>query len=60
MAVTANISISGESTPNDCQDKECFNLENTDCNNITYSANWGPDKMVRVIKYSTGAEKEVN
>ena len=60
MAVTGNISISGASTPNDCQEKECFNLENIDCNNVTYSADWGPDKIVGVIKHCSGAEDEVN
>ena len=60
MAVTGNISISGASTPNDCQEKECFNLENIDCNNVAYPADWGPDKIVGVIKHCTGAEDEVN
>ncbi|MGA7978065.1 MAG: hypothetical protein WB975_12590 [Nitrososphaeraceae archaeon] len=60
MAVTGNILNSGESISNDCQHEECFNLGNIDCNNITYSADWGPDKIVWVMKHCIGAEEELN
>ena len=60
MAAIGNVSISGASTANDCQQKECFDLKNIDCNNVTYSADWTFNKTLAVMKFCTGGEKEVD
>ena len=60
MAAIGRVSVTGASAPNDCQQKECFDLKNIDCNSLTYSAEWTFNKMLAVMKFCTGGEKQVD
>ena len=51
MAIVGNASISSAST---------FDLSKLDCNKVVYSADWGLDKTLAVMKYCIGEEKEVD
>ena len=50
MAIVGNASISSAST---------FDLSKIDCEKGVYSANWGLDNTLEVMRYCTGADKEV-
>lgn len=51
MAIVGSVSVSNSST---------FDLSKMDCNKVVYSADWGLDKTLAVMKYCTGGEKEVD
>ena len=51
MAIVGSVSISNAST---------FDLSKLDCNKVVYSADWGLDKTLEVIRHCTGADKEVH
>lgn len=59
-AAIGSVSDSGASAPDDCQQKECFDFKNIDCNSLTYSDDWTFNKMLAVMKFCTGGEKEVD
>ena len=37
-----------------------FDISKIDCGNVVYSADWGLDKTLEVIRHCTNADKEVN
>ena len=37
-----------------------IDISKIDCHKVTYSADWGLDKTLEVIKYCTGSDKEVH
>jgi hypothetical protein len=51
MAIVGSVSVSNSST---------FDISKMDCNKVVYSADWGLDKTLAVMKYCTGGEKEVD
>ena len=51
MAIVGNASVSSASK---------FDLSKIDCEKVVYSADWGLDKIVAIIRYCAGAEKEVH
>ena len=52
MAIVGNVSISSLSP-------STIDLSNIDCDKVVYSADWGLDKTLEVIRHCTGADKEV-
>ena len=50
MAILGNASISSAST---------FDLSKIDCEKVVYSADWGLDDTLAVMRHCTGADKEV-
>ena len=52
MAIAGNVSISSLSP-------STIDLSNIDCDKVVYSADWGLDKTLEVIRHCTGADKEV-
>jgi hypothetical protein len=51
IAILGNASISGASE---------FDLSKIDCEKVVYSADWGLDETLAVIRHCTGADKEVH
>ena len=51
MAILGNASISSAST---------FDLSKIDCEKVVYSADWGLDDTLAVMRHCTGADKEVH
>ena len=37
-----------------------IDISKIDCEKVVYSADWGLDKTLEVMRHCTGAEKEVN
>ena len=52
VAVLGNASMSSLSP-------STIDLSKIDCEKVVYSANWGLDKTLEVIRHCTGADKEV-
>ena len=52
MAIVGNISMSSLSP-------STIDFSKIDCEKVVYSANWGLDKTLEVIRYCTGADKEL-
>jgi hypothetical protein len=50
MTIVGNASMSSVS----------FDLSKIDCEKVVYSADWGLDKTLEVMRYCTGADKEVH
>jgi hypothetical protein len=53
MAIVGNVSMSSLSP-------STIDLSKIDCDKVVYSANWGLDKTLEVIRHCTGADKEVH
>ena len=53
MAIVDNVSMSDLSP-------STIDLTKIDCKHVVYSSDWGLDKTVEVIKYCSGADKEVH
>ena len=53
MAIVGNASMSSLSP-------STIDISKIDCHKVTYSADWGLDKTLEVIKYCTGSDKEVH
>ena len=53
MAMVGNASMSSLSP-------STIDLGKIDCDKVVYSANWGLDKTLEVIRHCTGADKEVH
>ena len=51
MAIVGNVSMSSLSP-------STIDLSKIDCEKVVYSANWGLDKTLEVIRHCTGADKE--
>ena len=51
MAILGIASISSAST---------FDLSKIDCEKVVYSADWGLDDTLAVMRHCTGADKEVH
>ena len=51
MAVAGNASMSNLSP-------STIDFSEIDCHNVTYSADWGLDKTLEVLRHCTGADKE--
>jgi hypothetical protein len=51
MAIVGNALIFSAST---------FDLGKIDCDKVVYSADWGLDKTLAVLRHCTGADKEVH
>ena len=51
MAIVGNASMSSASK---------FDLSKIDCEKVAYSADWGLDKTLEVMRHCTGADKEVH
>ena len=45
---------------NDTMSSVSFDLSKIDCEKVVYSADWGLDKTLEVMRYCTGADKEVH
>ena len=56
MAIVGNVSMSSLS-PSPSQ--STIDVSKIDCEKVVYSANWGLDKTLEVIRHCTGADKEV-
>jgi hypothetical protein len=52
MAMVGNVSMSSLSP-------STIDLSKIDCEKVAYSAKWGLDKTLEVIRHCTGADKEV-
>ena len=52
IAIVGNVSMSSLSP-------STIDLSNIDCDKVVYSADWGLDKTLEVIRHCTGADKEV-
>jgi hypothetical protein len=52
MAIVGNASMSSLSP-------STIDLSKIDCEKVAYSAKWGLDKTLEVIRHCTGADKEV-
>ena len=52
MAIVVNASMSSLSPAT-------IDITKIDCEKVTYSADWGLDKTLEVIRHCTGADKEV-
>jgi len=52
LAIVGNASISSLSP-------STIDISKIDCDKVVYSADWGLDKTLEVIKHCTGADKEV-
>jgi hypothetical protein len=37
-----------------------IDISKIDCEKVAYSADWGLDKTLEVIRHSTGADKEIH
>ena len=53
MAIVGNVSMSSLSP-------STIDLSKIDCDKVVYSANWGLDKTLEVIRHCTGADKELH
>ena len=53
IAIAGNVSMSTLSP-------STIDLSKIDCKKVAYSANWGPDKTLEVIRHCTGADKEIH
>jgi len=53
MAIAGNVSMSSLSP-------STIDLSKIDCEKVVYSANWGLDKTLEVIRHCTGADKEIH
>jgi hypothetical protein len=53
MAMVGNVSMSSLSP-------STIDLSKIDCDKVIYSASWGLDKTLEVIRHCTGADKEVH
>ena len=53
MAIVGNASMSSLSP-------SAIDLSKMDCDKVAYSADWGLDKTLEVIRHCTGADKEVH
>jgi hypothetical protein len=51
MAIVGNVSMSSLSP-------STIDLGKIDCDKVAYSANWGLDKTLEVLRHCTGADKE--
>jgi hypothetical protein len=51
MAIVGNVSMSSLSP-------STIDLSKIDCDKVVYSANWGLDKALVVLRHCTGADKE--
>lgn len=52
MAIVGNASMSSLSP-------STIDISKIDCHKVAYSADWGLDKTLEVIRHCTGADKEV-
>ena len=52
IAIVGNVSMSSLSP-------STIDLSNIDCDKVVYSADWGLDKTLEVIRHCTGADKEL-
>ena len=52
MAIAGNVSMSSLSP-------STLDLGKIDCEKVVYSANWGLEKTLEVIRHCTGADKEI-
>jgi len=52
LAIVGNASISSLSP-------STIDISKIDCDKVVYTADWGLDKTLEVIKHCTGADKEV-
>ena len=52
IAIVGNASMSSLSP-------STIDISKIDCEKVTYSADWGLDKTLEVIRHCTGANKEV-
>ena len=55
MAIVGNISMSSLSPS-----PSTIDVSKIDCDKVAYSANWGLDKTLEVMRYCTGADKEAH
>lgn len=53
VAVVGNASMSSLSP-------STIDISKIDCEKVTYSADWGLDKTLEVMRHCTGADKEVH
>ena len=53
VAVVGNASMSSLSPSS-------IDISKIDCEKVTYSADWGLDKTLEVMRHCTGADKEVH
>ena len=53
MAIVGNASVSSLSS-------STIEVSKIDCEMVAYSANWGLDKTLEVMRHCTGADKEVH
>ena len=59
MVIVGNVSMSSLS-PSPSPSQSTIDVSKIDCEKVVYSANWGLDKTLEVMRYCTGAEKEVH
>ena len=52
--------VSSQETSEVTTSPPTIDVSKIDCENVTYSADWGLDKTLEVIRHCTNAEKEVN
>ena len=52
MAIVGNASMSSLSP-------STIDVSKIDCEKVAYSANWGLDKTLEVMRHCTGADKEI-
>ena len=53
MAIVGNVSMSSLSP-------STIDLGKIDCDKVAYSANWGLDKTLEVLRHCTGADNELH
>ena len=53
MTIVGNASMSSLSP-------STIDISKIDCEKVTYSADWGLDKTLEVMRHCTGADKEVH
>ena len=53
MAIVGNVSMSSLSP-------STIDLSKIDCDKVVYSANWGLDKTLEVLRHCTGADNELH
>ena len=58
IALLVAVAVVGNASMSDLS-PSTIDISKIDCEKVTYSADWGLDKTLEVIKHCTGAGKEV-